>query len=154
VVSIQSRKSLFALGVKPEPLAFSTTKCEDEFMFYRRALLLWGLGMWLAGTLVLRVAGQHLLRPGDASRTVLLLVLSFPAAAWAARELCRRMDLPREEWPAAAAAIALPTLLLDPFTVLRFPAVFPNMAPQAAGPFGAWMLWCCAGALVGAGLRR
>ncbi len=46
-------------------------------------------------------------------------------------------------------SVALPTLLLDPFSSAFFPAVFPNMAPEVAGVFGGWMLWCCAGALVG-----
>jgi hypothetical protein len=31
--------------------------------------------------------------------------------------------------------------------------VFPNMAPSVAGVFGGWMLWCCAGAVVGASIR-
>jgi hypothetical protein len=71
--------------------------------------------------------------------------------AWVVRRLCRR--LPREQWLAGALSVALPTLLLDPFSSAFFPVVFPNMAPQVAGVFGGWMLCCCAGALIGVTIR-
>lgn len=117
---------------------------------YNPTLFLCGLAIWLAATVALRLAGQHLLRPNDPAGTVILFAVSFPLMAWVVRRLCRRFRLPPEEWPVGAISIALPTLLLDPFSSAFFPAVFPNMAPELAGVFGGWMLWCCAGALVGA----
>jgi hypothetical protein len=68
---------------------------------------------------------------------------------WVVRRLCRRFQLRRAEWLGGALAVALPTLLLDPFSSAFFPVVFPNTAPEVAGVFGGWMLWCCAGAFVG-----
>ncbi len=112
-------------------------------------LLLCGLGIWIAATIALRLAGQHLLLPDDWTRTLLLFAASFPLMAWLVRRLCRRFQLPRDTWLAGAVSIMLPTLLLDPFSSAFFPFVFPNMAPQVAGVFGGWMLWCCAGGLVG-----
>jgi hypothetical protein len=116
-------------------------------------LVLCGLGIWIAATIVLRVAGQHLLRPGDWKGTLILFAVSFPLMAWLARRLCSRFQLQPEQWPAGAISIALPTLLLDPFSSAFFPVVFPNMAPEVAGVFGGWMLCCCAGALVGVSIR-
>jgi hypothetical protein len=116
-------------------------------------LFVCGLGVWIAATIGLRLAGQYLLRPGDWTVTLLLVVVSFPAMACLVRLLCRSFRLPREQWLTGAVSLALPTLLLDPFACVFFPAVFPNMAPEMAGVFGGWMLWCCAGALVGAILR-
>jgi hypothetical protein len=113
-----------------------------------------GLSIWIAGTIALRLVGQRLLHPGRWSETLLLFAISFPAMAWLVRRLCQRLRLPREQWPAGAIAIALPTLMLDPFSSAFFPAVFPNIAPEAAGLFGGWMLFCCAGALVGATIGR
>jgi len=113
-------------------------------------LVLYGLGIWAGATIGLRIAGQHLLHPGDWKGTLLLFVVSFPLMAWIVRHLCGRFHLRPEQWPAGAVSVALPTLLLDPFSSAFFPAVFPNMAPEVAGVFGGWMLWCCAGALVGA----
>jgi len=112
-----------------------------------------GLAIWIVGTLALRLFGQRLLLPGHWTRTLLLFAISFPAMAWVARRLCRRFQLPRDQWPAGAIAIALPTLLLDPFSSAFFPAVFPNIAPEAAGLFGGWMLLCCAGGLAGSVVR-
>ena len=116
-------------------------------------LFLCGLGAWIGATLALRITGQHLLNPGNWNGTLILFAISFPLMAWLVRRLCSRFHLPPEQWPAGAISIALPTLLLDPFSSAFFPVVFPNMAPEVAGVFGGWMLWCCAGALVGATIR-
>ena len=112
-------------------------------------LVLYGLAIWVVATLALRLAGQHVLRPGNGRATLILFLLSFPLMAWIVRRLCRRAQLPRERWLGGAVSVAMPTLLLDPFSSAFFPVVFPNMAPEVAGVFGGWMLWCCAGALVG-----
>jgi len=116
-------------------------------------LLLCGLGIWLGATVGLRLAGQHLLHPGNWKGTLILFAVSFPLMAWLVRRLCNRFRLPPEQWPAGAVSIALPTLLLDPFSSAFFPIVFPNISPEASGLFGGWMLWCCAGALVGGIIR-
>lgn len=112
-----------------------------------------GLGIWLVATVGLRLAGQRILHPGDWKATLILFAVSFPLMGWMVRRLCRRFQLPREEWLGGALAVALPTLLLDPFSSAFFPVVFPNMAPEVAGVFGGWMLWCCAGTFVGVSIR-
>ena len=117
-------------------------------------LFLYGLAIWMGGTIALRLAGQRLLYPGNWMGILILFAISFPAMAWIVRRLCSRFQLPREQWPVGAISVALPTLLLDPFSSALFPMVFPNIAPEAAGLFGGWMLWCCAGALVGGTVQR
>jgi len=112
-------------------------------------LFLYGLGIWIAATIALRAAGQHLLHPGDRTGMLILFAVSFPLMAWLVRRLCGRFLVRPEQWPAGAVSVLLPTLLLDPFSSAFFPVVFPNMAQEMAGVFGGWMLWCCAGALVG-----
>lgn len=108
----------------------------------------------MAATVVLRLAGQHVLHPGDWTGTIVLFAVSFPLMAWIVRSLCRRFQLRPEQWPAGAVSVLLPTLLLDPFSSAFFPVVFPNLAPELAGVFGGWMLWCCAGGLVGVTIGR
>lgn len=115
--------------------------------------MLIGLAVWTAATLALRMSGPNTLQPGNWLRTLLLFIVSFAAIAWFVRRLCRRLNLRREDWPAGAVSILLPTLLLDPFSSAFFPQVFPNLAPEAAGLFGGWMLICCAGALIGVTIR-
>jgi hypothetical protein len=117
-------------------------------------MFLCGLGIWVTGTLALRVGGQRLLLPGNWVGTLLLFAVSFPLMAVLVRRLCRRFELRPEEWLGGAVSVAMPTLLLDPFSSAFFPVVFPNMAPEVAGVFGGWMLWCCAGALLGVAVRR
>ena len=114
-----------------------------------RGLIRSGLVIWLGATLALRFWGQHLLRPGDWKGTLILFAVTLPLIAWLARRLCAGAGLPESEWLHGATALLLPTLLLDPFSSAFFAVVFPNMSPQVAGVFGGWMLWCCAGALVG-----
>jgi uncharacterized protein DUF5367 len=118
------------------------------FMINRR-LLLSGLAIWLVATAVLRVGGQFVLRSAQPRSILVLFAVSFPLMALVARRLCRASHLPRADWPAGAVSLALPTLLLDPFSSAFFPAIFPNISPALAGVFGGWMLWCCAGALAG-----
>lgn len=119
------------------------------FRYVNLRLFLFGLGIWTIATIILRVTGQRILRPGDLAGTLLLFAVSFPLMAWIVRRLCRRAHLPVEQWLSGAVSVALPTVLLDPFSSAFFPVVFPNMAPQVAGVFGGWMLWCCAGAFMG-----
>jgi Family of unknown function (DUF5367) len=116
-------------------------------------LFLCGFGIWIAATVALRLAGQNLLRPDDAVRTLILFAVSFPVMGVIARRLCARFRLQPQQWAAGAISIALPTLLLDPFSSAFFPTIFPNIAPQSAGLFGGRMLCCCAGALTGAIIR-
>jgi hypothetical protein len=119
-----------------------------------RPLFFCGLGIWIAATIALRTAGQYVLRPGDWNGTLILFGVSFPAMAWVVRRLCRRFRLKQDDWLRGAFSLALPTLLLDPFSSAFFPVVFPNMRPEVAGVFGGWMLWCCAGAFVGGSIPR
>src|SRR5262249_12964375 len=108
-----------------------------------------GAIIWVVATAYLRLDGERLLHPRRWPATLFLFVVSFVAMALLARRLCQRAQLPRNEWVGGAVALALPTLLLDPFSSAFFPQTFPNIAPEMAGVFGGWMLVCCAGALVG-----
>jgi Family of unknown function (DUF5367) len=115
-----------------------------------RRLLLYGFALWLAASIIFRIAGQRIFHPGNTAGTLITFAISFPLMAWVARRLCLKSGVPREAWPAGAISLALPTLLLDPFSSAFFPVVFPNIPASAAGLFGGLMLWCCAGALAGA----
>jgi hypothetical protein len=105
-----------------------------------------GLALWLAGTVLLRLAPGRLLRPDKTLATVLLYGASF----FLMFTLIRWRMLPRlgpSEAAAAVIGLVLPTLVLDAFSSAFFPAVFPNFSAGAAGLFGGWMLICCGGAL-------
>src|SRR5215813_6929922 len=111
-------------------------------------LLKTGFVIWVVATICLRVAGSYVLWTRAWAWTLALFVVSFIAMGVLARRLCKATRLTRNEWPAGAISLALPTLILDPFSAGFFSRVFPNIDPTMAGVFGGWMLICCAGALV------
>jgi hypothetical protein len=120
------------------------------FMF-----MLWiGIAVWLAGTLVLRVAGAALLPGRSLAAWSALYVGSAIAMAVFSRTLCAWARIPPAAQPSAVSALILPTLLLDAFSSLFYSHVFPNLDPASAGAFGGWMLVCCAGAVLGVRVRQ
>jgi len=112
-----------------------------------------GLLLWIAGTVLIRVAGDGLLS-GDPARIVALYAISFVAMALIVPRICRRFAPKDHSAIEAATVLILPTLLLDPFSCVFFTRVFPNITPVAAGAFGGWMLICCGGAVAGVWARR
>lgn len=116
-------------------------------------ILIIGLGLWIVGTIAIRLAGQHMLTTQSTLRTLILYAVSFLLMGWLARRIFRGAGLDKESWPRAATLLALPTLMLDPFSSAFFSFVFPNIDPAAAGIFGGWMLICCAGAVAGAWVK-
>jgi len=125
----------------------------NSYSYMTRALQ-WGGLLWVAGTIGIRLAGQYLLRPHRVLPTTLLYLISFMLMAWVVRRICQRLQLERELWFKATTLLILPTAILDPFSCLFFPRVFPNVDPAAAGIFGGWMLICCGGAIAGAWFQR
>jgi len=113
-----------------------------------------GLGIWAVGTVAIRFAGHRLLYPHQVLWTLLLYAVSFALMAVLVPRICRGLALEGNSLFAAVTLLLLPTLLLDPFSCLFFPQVFPNVDPAAAGVFGGWMLICCGGAVAGVWWRR
>jgi Kef-type K+ transport system membrane component KefB len=116
--------------------------------------ILYGLLLWIIGTVAIRLAGQHLLHPGRPLSTFIFYLVSFVLMALLIPRIPRSLKLEKDSQLAAISLLILPTLLLDPFSCLFFSIIFPNIAPASAGPFGGWMLICCAGAVLGAWLQR
>jgi hypothetical protein len=119
-----------------------------------RRCFLTGFVIWLVATIVLRFTGQYILFPTSLVAIAVLLFTSFPLMALVARRVCSDAAIPREDWPAAGIFLVMPTLVLDAFSTVFFPIVYPNIPREAAGLFGGWMLCCCAGALLGVNLAR
>jgi uncharacterized protein DUF5367 len=117
-------------------------------MSARFKVLLAGVAFWMIGTITIRLIGQRLLAP---SLALPLYLASFVAMFLLALRLFRWLRVDAIE---GVTLLALPTLLLDPFSCLFFASLFPNVAPSAAGLFGGWMLICCGGAVAGAWAGR
>lgn len=116
--------------------------------------VIYGFGMWVIGTVAIRLAGGGLLRTGATGRICVLYAASFLLMAWATPRICRAMGIERGRWFEGACGLMLPTLLLDPWACVFFGAAYPNLAAGAAGLFGGWMLVFCAGAIAGVAIQR
>jgi predicted neutral ceramidase superfamily lipid hydrolase len=125
----------------------------NSHSFYSHVFFL-GLALWAAGTIAIRVAGQHIIGANRSLYTMVIYFLSFLLMSLLVRRILRRLSLPQEHWPAAVTLLVFPTLLLDPFSCVFFRAMFPNIDPGAAGVFGGWMLMFCAGAVAGVWIKR
>ncbi|HXZ32377.1 MAG TPA: DUF5367 family protein [Terriglobales bacterium] len=121
---------------------------------YIRTVVIVGLLLWIAGTVVIRLEGQHILRTDKPHVILLLYLVSFVVMGLLVRRILHGLGVEKASWPAAATLLMLPTLILDPFSCLFFGAVFPNLDPGAAGAFGGWMLIFCGGAVAGVWVKR
>jgi hypothetical protein len=117
------------------------------FMYSQRLLLI-GVALWAAGTVLLRLTGEWILRPGTAFAAA-LQVGALVGCGLLVRGICRWSRIPREQVPAAAVCLVIPTLLLDSLsTTVFFPLLFSNLAADRAGAIAALMLASCAGGLL------
>ncbi len=119
-----------------------------------RRVLIVGFTIWLGASIALRFSGQYVLLPDNPAAVAILLLASFPLMALVARRVCADAAIPRAQWPAAGIMFVLPSLVLDTFSTIFFPTVYPNVPAEAAALFGGWILICCAGALLGVSLAR
>jgi hypothetical protein len=110
-----------------------------------RYFVLWGLGLWLAATLAMRLVGRfHFGVPVVFATYVVtaLLIVQLAQRLYAARRLGR------VERAVAAASLVLPGMLLDVLSVTFVDVVFPNIPPSQHSTFGGWLLWAYAVALL------
>jgi hypothetical protein len=69
---------------------------------------------------------------------------SLPRGVFAA------LRVPGADYPLAAIVLVAPGMLLDTVGAIWFSRAFPNIAPESAGLFGGWLLFCNVVALLSA----
>ena len=109
-----------------------------------------GFGVWLLATAVFRAAGHVFFRVDEPAFTALLWLLTGAAMIALARFIFTWRQLSRAARFEAAALLVIPGMALDAIAVEMFPAAFPNMPPDAAGSFAAWLLLAYASVLLAA----
>jgi len=119
----------------------------------RRALI-YGVLLWLVGTIAIRFGAYRLLDAQVPYRALLLYAVSFATMAVVVPGICRGLGLEKDAWFPATTLLMLPTLILDPLSCVFFTRLFPGADPAAAGIFGGWMLAFCGGAVAGVWVRR
>ena len=114
--------------------------------------LLFGLLIWLGGTVAIRLMPGRLFAAGHSAAILLLYAVSF-VTVYLLLGLSLRDAADAARARGMAIALVLPTLVLDAVAALFFPAAYPNLPPESAGIFAGWMMSFCAGGLA-ASLRR
>lgn len=116
-----------------------------------KGMVIRGFLIWAIATVALRLAGQYVF--GTNVSAVLLLLVTLPVMAVVAIVLLQPYRT-SEQRALAAIALVAPGMLLDTVSAIWFPAVFPNIRPDAAGLFGGWLLFCNVVVLLTAVLYR
>jgi len=111
-----------------------------------------GVAIWAVATAALRLRGEWLFQSVDVSRALLLLGVSLPLMVVVAIAVLGGFR--GNEKARAAVVLVAPGMLLDAVSAIAFPAVFPNIRPDAAGLFGGWLLFCNSVVLVTAVVSR
>lgn len=107
----------------------------------------WGVVVWLAATIVVRVSGHYYLHPDHPYLSALAFLLTVP--------LVGLVTVPVYDWqrvslldrPTAAILLCLPGLVLDALVLLLFARVYPNLEGGET-VFAAWLVWAYALVLV------
>src|SRR5215471_925117 len=115
-----------------------------------KALALVGFAIWFVATIALRLAGQWVIHPGTALDVAILLAVSGVLMYRLPRVLFKLMRIAPADYALGAIVLVAPGMLLDTISAIWFARVFPNIAAEAAGLFGGWLLFCNVVALLSA----
>ncbi len=100
-----------------------------------------GFGVWLAATIVFRLAGQHFFLIDNTPVMLGLYGVTLIGILAIALGLFRWQQLDSNQRYQAALLLAMPGMFLDVLSVQYFETIFPNLELAANAPFGAWLLW-------------
>ncbi|MFZ5823703.1 MAG: DUF5367 family protein [Bacillota bacterium] len=104
----------------------------------------WGFLLWLAATLLFRLAGQWFLVPSDVALLAATYYGSLPLIALVTLPVYSLYRLDSESRVRAAVLIALPGMLMHMATPLLHDRLFPNLPPETGGPLASWVFWAYA----------
>jgi hypothetical protein len=119
-----------------------------------RFWLIFGLSVWLLGTLVIRFVGQWLFLPDSALAVAILFLLSAPAMLGIMQFSYAWTNTQASDKVLGAVYAMIPGLLLDGLLYAMPKVLFPNLSVAAAGLVAAWLLWCYGWIVISAFLRR
>ena len=117
-----------------------------------KRLALVGFAIWLVATVALRVAGQWVIHPGSGAYVAVLLGVSGVLMYRLPRGVFQVIRVVPQDYALGAILLVAPGMLLDTISAIWFARVFPNLAPDAAGLFGGWLLFCNVVALLSAAI--
>ncbi len=109
-----------------------------------------GFAVWLAATIVFRVAGHIFFLDDEIVVLAIIWIVTVIALVGVALFLFKLRQLSDAQRFEAAALMVIPGMVLDAFITEIFTSVFPNMPPTADASFAAWLLMAYASVLIAA----
>jgi hypothetical protein len=101
-------------------------------------LLLIGVAFWVGGTILYRYRGHHVFESSDLGYWI-----SFVLTPVVTTVICililKWRDVPAADWGSAALLLALPGMFGEAALLSRFAVFMPNMRPETAGRYGAFL---------------
>ncbi|NKI20998.1 DUF5367 domain-containing protein [Paenibacillus dendritiformis] len=121
-----------------------------------RSFIIWGCLVWIGATVSFRWFGGWLIQPANPGWMILFYLLTIPIVAAITLPLYRGKRAAGLNLPAAAAAIAVPGMLLDIISLNWYSSLFPSMPAASVPAFAAWLMWAYGLILLSgwAGIRR
>jgi hypothetical protein len=117
-------------------------------------LVVWGLAVWFAVAVLIRLAGHVLLSPANTLIVVGFFVSVVPLMGLVTYPVYWWLDLRHATRSQAAALMSLPGMFLDVLLILFAETAFPQMGTGAVINFGAILLFGYAIVLVTGFVQR
>lgn len=111
-------------------------------------LIAWGVGVWFAVAVLIRLAGHFLLDPNQPFIVAAFYALVIPLMVLVTYPIYRAFSITRNARPTAAAMMSIPGMFLDVGLVLGAKHAFPAMTTEMVVNFGAILLFGYAVVLV------
>ncbi len=103
--------------------------------------IIYGFVLWLAGTIVFRVAGQFFFNPESVILIIVTFLAAIPLVAILTYPFYSIKKLDTSARQSTSILIALPGMILNVLCVSFYGDIFVNMLPGTGLYFGAWYLW-------------
>jgi len=104
-------------------------------------LVTWGLVVWVAVAVTVRLFGHRLLSPGSPLVVAAFFVAIVPLMALVTYPVYHWFDIGAGRRPRAAALMSLPGMLLDVLLVALSTTALPNLSTGSVINFGAVLLF-------------
>jgi hypothetical protein len=104
-------------------------------------LIIWGLSVWLAVAILVRLTGHIFLSPENPLLVFGFFLSVIPLMIAVTYPLYRLLSISPPSRGAAAALMSIPGMFLDVLLILAADIVFPQMSVEAVINFGAILLF-------------
>jgi Family of unknown function (DUF5367) len=129
-------------------MTLTTHRINTRFCF------IFGLTVWLLGTIIIRLFGQWIFLPESTLAITILFIVSIPIMLALMQLAYTSTNIQKSNKFLGAVYAIIPGLLFDGLLYAMPGVFFPNLSTAAAGLVATWLLWCYGWILISAFLMR